>query len=95
LLHADEVKAPAGTHRTIEGITMTPPAGRERVVAIWSAEPVKEPLEELNTLTFTGEIPGSRQYRATRNMVRLEQSVKQLGPSKWHAVILELDYAEK
>jgi hypothetical protein len=101
-LHADEVKAPAGHRRVIDGITMTEPAGRERVVAIWSAEPLREPLEELNNLATSNavgspsaEIPGGRQYRATRNMVRIKQSITQLPASKWHAVVLELDHAER
>ena len=42
--------------------------------------------------TQKGDPPASRPYVATRDMKRVQQSVQQLRPEDWHAVVLELDH---
>jgi hypothetical protein len=69
-------------------VGVTPPAGRERVVAVWTREPL--PLGDV--LALTGGGPGvSAPYRATRDLERVQKSVRQLGRDDWHAVALDLD----
>jgi serine/threonine protein kinase len=78
----------------IVDVEMSPPAGRERLFAIWSRQPMSLRVDELSSLVdraATGE-PESRPYRATRDMKRVQHSVQQLRPEDWHAVILELDH---
>jgi hypothetical protein len=41
-----------------------------------------------------GESPASQPYVATRDMKRVQQSVQQLRPEDWHAVVLELDHVD-
>jgi hypothetical protein len=73
-------------------VELTPPAGRERVFALWSREPLPLRLDELYSLAGQGEVPGSGPYRATRDMVRVQQSLARLRPEDRHAVVLELDH---
>jgi hypothetical protein len=66
---------------------LTPPAGSERLVAVWSRTPLTVPLEEL--LDSVGA-PGP--YRATRNIVLLEESVRELPADDWHVAVVELEH---
>jgi serine/threonine protein kinase len=68
-------------------VEMTPPAGRERLFAVWTRQSLVEPN--------TGASPVSRPYRATRDMKRVQQSVQQLPPEDWHAVVVELNHSER
>jgi hypothetical protein len=99
LLHPDDqaVATPLLTeaHQPVQilDIELTPPAGRERVFAVWGRRPLPLRPEELTSLAERGEVPGSRPYRATRDMKRVRDSVQQLRPDDWHAAVLELDHA--
>jgi hypothetical protein len=73
-------------------VALTPPAGDERVVAVWSRVPLPLPLEELFRMTQDSKDPVSAPYRATRNMERVQASVQQLRREDWHAMVLELDH---
>jgi hypothetical protein len=78
----------------IVDVEMTPPAGRERVFAVWSRQPLRLRLHQLHSIVGTreGSAPASRPYVATRDMKRVQQSVEQLRPEDRHAVVLELDH---
>jgi serine/threonine protein kinase len=91
-----DAPAPVEAHRplNISDIEMTPPVGRERVFAVWSRRLLSLHLDQLHSLVepAKGESPASRPYVATRDMKRVLQSVQQLKPEDWHAVVLELDH---
>ena len=76
-------------------VEMTPPAGRERLFAVWTRQPLPLRLDQLHSLVErkAGDTPASRPYVATRDMKRVQQSVQQLRPEDWHAVVLELDHS--
>ena len=78
-------------------IEMTPPAGRERLFAVWTRQPIPLCLDQLHSLVEGkhGNSPASRPYVATRDMKRVQQSVQQLRPEDWHAVVLELDHDDR
>jgi serine/threonine protein kinase len=78
----------------IVDVEMTPPAGRERLIAVWTREPLPLRLDELHSLVEhnSGDRPASRPYIATRDMKRVRQSVQQLRPDDWQAVVLEIDH---
>jgi serine/threonine protein kinase len=84
------VKAHEPLH--ILDIELTPPAGHERLVAVWSREPLPMRLEELRSLADSVELPATGPYRATRDMVRVQQSLRHLRPEDRHTVVLELDH---
>ena len=69
-------------------VEMTPPAGPERLFAVWSREPVR--VEQLDSLAEPGK--ASTPYRATRDMKRLKESVHRLQPESRHAVVVELEH---
>jgi serine/threonine protein kinase len=83
---------PANEVLHILDVELTPPAGNERLFALWTRRPLPLRLEELRSLAEQGELPRSAAYQATRDMVRVQQSVDRLPASDRHAVVLELDH---
>jgi hypothetical protein len=75
----------------IAEVRVTPPAGSERVFAVWSREKLPLSLAEL-ARQAADEAPVSRAYRATRNLVLVEQSVQDLPADDWRAAVVELDH---
>jgi serine/threonine protein kinase len=75
-------------------VEMTPPAGPERLIAVWTRQPLSLRLDQLHSLVKreNGDSRASRPYVATRDMKRVQQSVQRLKPEDWHAVVLELDH---
>jgi serine/threonine protein kinase len=73
-------------------VELTPPAGRERLVAIWSREPLPLQLEELLGLAERDEALPSVAYRATRDMVRVQQSLRTIRPEDRRTLVLELGH---
>jgi hypothetical protein len=83
---------PAHQVLPILAVELTPPTGTERLCALWTRRPLPLPLEELRGLVGQGTVPGGGPYRATRDMVRVQQSLQQLPPDDRHAVVLELNH---
>jgi serine/threonine protein kinase len=106
LLYPDEPQ-PAGTftapilraNQTLQvmDVELTPPAGRERLFAVWSRQPLPLRLERLQSLVESKgkRTPTSRPYVATRDMKRVQQSVEGLPPEDWKAVSVQLDHAPR
>jgi serine/threonine protein kinase len=76
----------------IVDIEMMPPAGRERLFAIWTRRPLPLRLNQLHSLVDRSERVGSQRYRASRDMARVKQSVKELPREDWHAVVVEVEH---
>jgi hypothetical protein len=94
-LSATSAVAVAAHQRVLVGdVELTPPTGRERLFAVWSKGPLPLGPQELQSLVEGGQIAGSRPYRATRDIKRVQQSMHQLRPGDWHAVVLELDHQQ-
>jgi hypothetical protein len=74
----------------VVGVEVTPPAGRERILAIWSRQPL--PLDQALRLAGQRSELVSGPYTATRDLERVDRSLRQLGHGEWHAVVLELDH---
>jgi tRNA A-37 threonylcarbamoyl transferase component Bud32 len=89
---ATEAAAPVPADRPLHvtDVALTPPAGDERLVAVWSRGPLS--LEKALELTRGDQDAVSPPYRATRDMERVQASVQQLRPEDWHAVVLELGH---
>ena len=53
-------------------VELTPPAGRERLFAVWTRQPLSLRLDQLHSLVERkpGDSPASRPYVATRDMKR-------------------------
>ncbi len=106
LLHPGELGGPASAMapgRPVEApeVEMQPPAGTERLFALWTARPL--PLREADLrAAASGQAPApSPEYAATRNMARLKQAVQGLKqavqglrPEEWATAVLEVEHGE-
>ena len=92
---ADAAPPPLAANRPLHvlDVALTPPAGVERLFAVWSRAPLPLSAEELFRMARGDREVVSPSYRATRNMERVQASVQQLRPEDWRAVVLELDHA--
>ena len=61
---------------TSDELVLDPPAGRERVFAIWSSRLLPVTVRELRSLVEGGE--GSRGSRSSRDIVRVRRAVEAL-----------------
>jgi serine/threonine protein kinase len=82
---------PANQPVVIGEVLAKPPSGSERLFAVWSRGPLSLPLAEV-ARQAAGEIPVSPAYRATRNLVLVEESVQRLQGEHWQAAVLELEH---
>jgi serine/threonine protein kinase len=85
-------EAEAGRPVRLLDIVLTPPAGPERVFALWSQGPLVLDLHELREVAREGQPPVSASYRATRDMKRLKETLRQLGQHEWHVTVLNLNH---
>jgi hypothetical protein len=97
VLHPGEAAATpptiqAGVPLHVADVAMEPPVGRERLIAVWTRRPLSLQAQQLHGIADRAEVPASGPYQATRNMVRVKQSVRQLPPEDWQAVVLELEH---
>jgi hypothetical protein len=83
----------AGRPLHVLDVELQPPAGRERLFAVWGRAPLPLSVGQLHGLAERGQGPGSRPYRASRDLARVQEAVRQAGPGDCHAVVLELDHA--
>jgi serine/threonine protein kinase len=88
----EPVSVAAGVPVQIADVQLAAPAGRERLFALWTRTPLSLPLGELLSLTEPAKKGGSRPYRATRDLVKVQQTVESLGPEDWHTTLLELNH---
>ncbi len=73
---------PARTALQVARVLLTPPAGQERLYAVWSRVPLSR--ERLQGLARPGV--------TLRDMVRVQEAVNELRPEDWHAVLLLLEH---
>jgi hypothetical protein len=76
----------------VTDVEMQLPAGRERLFAVWTREPLPLGLPQLQGIVARHAMPATSPREATRNMVRIKQSAQELPPEDWYAVVLELDH---
>ena len=76
----------------VADVELTPPCGRERLVAIWCRDPIPLSPQVLLDLAGGHRATTSGPYRSTRDMVRIQDSVRRLKSGTWHAAVLELDH---
>jgi serine/threonine protein kinase len=82
----------AGRPVCLLDIVLTPPAGPERVFALWSVRPLVLDAHELQEVAREGQPSVSASYRATRDMKRLQETLRQLGEHEWHVTVLNLNH---
>jgi serine/threonine protein kinase len=96
LLYPDSSLHAGGQPRPIEpsqplhilDVELTPPAGRERLFAVWSRQPA--PFEELAALAVSRA--SATPYRATRDMKRVQDAVGRLEPQDRRVLVVEVEH---
>lgn len=73
-------------------VEMTSPTGVERLFAVWSREPLSLRLDEVHSLVAPGGAAALAPYRATRDMVRIQEAVRRLDPEDWCVAVLEVEH---
>jgi serine/threonine protein kinase len=73
-------------------VQLEPPAGRERLFAVWSRRPLPLSHQQLKSLAQGRGLPGSKAYHASRDLVRVGQAVRQASVDGCHVVVLELEH---
>jgi hypothetical protein len=76
------VVQPARVLLQVASVVLTPPAGQERLYAVWSRVPLSR--ERLASLAHPGV--------TLRDMQRVQDAVDELRPEDWHAVLLVLEH---
>jgi serine/threonine protein kinase len=72
-------------------IELEPPAGRERLLALWSRHPLA--VEQMSALPpEPNEVPPSAEYRATRVLEQVRRSLGRLAPADWQALVVEFEH---
>jgi serine/threonine protein kinase len=79
----------AGRPLEVLDVALTPPAGRERLFAVWSRQPLS--MGQVQGLA-NPEAAVSAPYRATRDMKRVQTVMDTLSTRDRHAVVVEVEH---
>jgi serine/threonine protein kinase len=90
---SENTRMERGTFTVLEA-ELTPPAGKERVVAVWSRDPLPLRLDELAGLV-KGEYATPAPYRVTRDLKRVDNAVTSLSPEAVSTASVELDHISR
>jgi hypothetical protein len=71
---------------------LTPPAGHERVVALWSRHPLPLRWDKLLSQAGITDVTIPPPACATRDIKRVKEIAQKLEPGDWSAVVLALDH---
>lgn len=74
----------------IDDLLLAPPAGKERMFAVWSSRPLPVSANELRGLTEAED--GSRASRSSRDIVRMRRVVGEMGVTECQVVVLEVEH---
>jgi hypothetical protein len=84
----------AGHPLEVLEVEMQPPAGRERLFALWTAKPLALDEKRLRALAAGQEAPPSPTPRAMRDRGRKNNAVPGLRAEEWAAALLEVEHWE-
>ncbi len=74
----------------IDDLILSPPAGRERMFAVWSSTPLPVSIRELRSIAEGDE--GSKASRSSRDIVRVRRAVEETGPAECRVEVLEVEH---
>ncbi len=97
LLYPADPNAPAtpigaGVPVVILDAELTPPAGHERIVALWSRSPLPLRWDKLLSQAGITDVTIPPPACATRDIKRVKEIAQKLEPGDWSAVVLALDH---
>ena len=77
----------------VSEVEIVPPSGRERLFFLWTREPVSLNASELRSLGRDQAGLESKPYQATRDMRRIQASLRDIPELDKQIVLLELDHS--
>jgi hypothetical protein len=80
----------AGRPVPVARIQVSPPAGSERLVAVWARLPIALGLDEL--LRLADSRAGEAEARATRGLLAVRRRLAELPPADWSVDAVELNH---
>lgn len=80
----------AGVLIRILDVALAPPAGEERIVAVWTRELVPLRSEELRYAADGADLPPASSYRATRDIKKIQDLTAESGSADRRVVVLTL-----
>jgi serine/threonine protein kinase len=86
----DAPKVEAGRNLRIDDLVLAPPAGRERIFAVWSGRPLPVNARELQSIT-AGEDRSIASW-SSRDIVRVRRAVEETGQAMCQVAVLELEH---
>jgi serine/threonine protein kinase len=90
--YGDSPTVEAGQAVRCDELVLFPPAGRERMFAVWSSRPLPVSTKELLALAEGKGGEGSRASRSSRDIARVRRAVEEAGPAECGVVMLELEH---
>jgi serine/threonine protein kinase len=90
LEHGDLPTVEAGRAVRFDNLVLEPPAGRERLLAVWSSTPLPANARELRCLVEGKGEDGSRASRSSRDILRVQQAVAEAPECR--VVVLGLEH---
>jgi serine/threonine-protein kinase len=87
--HRDSPTVEAGREVSLEDLVLEPPAGRERMLAVWSSKQLPVSVRELKGLVEGKGEDRSRACRSSRDIVRVRQAVQEA--VECQVVVVELE----
>jgi hypothetical protein len=67
----------------------------ERLFAVWTRDPLTMRLDDVHALVESGNARAAAPYRATRDMVRIQEAIRQLPPEAWAVAVLEIEHVAR
>jgi serine/threonine protein kinase len=90
--YGDSPTVEAGRAVRFDDLVLESPAGRERMLAVWSSRPLPVSARELRGLAEGKGEDGSRAARSSRDIVRVRQAMAEAGAAKCRVVVLEMEH---
>lgn len=90
--YEDSLTVEAGRAVCVADLVLEPPAGRERILAIWSSRPLPVSARELRSLAEAKGEERSRASRSSRDIMRVRQVVEETAATERRVVVLELEH---
>jgi serine/threonine protein kinase len=88
--YGDKPVVQAGQVVRIDDLELQPPAGRERMFAVWSSRPLPLSVSELQSIAEGNE--GSKGCRSSRDIVRVHRALEEMGPEGRGVAVLEVEH---
>jgi hypothetical protein len=93
-LSAENAEIRPGERPHVADVQLSPPTGRERLFALWTAGKLPLRLEEMRSLVEQAGTPTAGAYRATRDLARVQETVSGLPVGAYSSAVIEIEHVQ-